>query len=51
MYVEWRCLINLYNTRDNAYDFEDLYNNPERLFLQGKCDDVVREIVDDVGWT
>lgn len=28
-----KVLINMENTRLNAYDFDDLYNNPERLFL------------------
>ena len=46
-----KVLINMHNTRDEGYDFDDLYNNPERLFIQGKCDQVVRKLVDDIGWT
>ena len=44
-------LINLNNTAVEGYDFEDLYNNPERLFLQGYCDEVIQKLVDDVGWS
>ena len=35
-------LINLHNTEEQGYEFEDLYDNPERLFLKGKCDDTIQ---------
>ena len=28
----------------------DKKKHPRRLFLQGKCDDIVRKLVNDVGW-
>lgn len=46
-----KVLINLQNTKEaSGWDFEDLYNHPERLFLKGKCDDIIQSIVKDVGW-
>ena len=32
-------------------DFDNLVHHPERLLLQGKCDDVCKKLVDDIGWT
>ena len=46
-----KVLINLQNTAAAAWDFEDLYNHPERLWLQGKCDDIIQKIVVDAGWS
>ena len=43
-------LMNLTNTKDNSYDFEDLLENPHWLFLQGKCDDTVIKLCKDLGW-
>ena len=37
-----KVLINLENTRKTSeYDFNDQYTHPERLFLKGKCDEVI----------
>ena len=36
-----KVLINLNNTATEGYDFEDLANFPERLYLEGKCDDTI----------
>ena len=44
-----KVLINLENTDFSGYDFKTKYK-PERLFLQGKCDDVVTKISKDCGW-
>ena len=38
-----RVLINLENTVSGGYDF-DTITHPERLFLQGKCDEVLEEL-------
>ena len=46
-----KVLINMENTDMNDYDFDDLKNHPERLFLQGKCDEILQKIVNEVGWT
>lgn len=43
-------LINLQNCESEGFDFEDIYERPERLFLQGYCDDVIKKIAKDVGW-
>lgn len=45
-----RVLINLENTSEAGYDFDDLYDNPERLFLKGTADATIRRICKDVGW-
>lgn len=45
-----KVLINLENTDYSGYDFVSKYN-PERLFLKGKCDDVVTKICKDLGWS
>ena len=44
-------LINLENLEHNGFDFEDFFEHPERIFLQGKCDDVILKLCKDVGWT
>ena len=44
-----KVLINLENT-DHFYDFDNQEKYPERLFLKGKCDEVIQKIVNDVGW-
>ena len=33
-----------------GFDFCDQEMNPERLFLEGKSDDVVQKIIDDCEW-
>ena len=47
-----KVLINLENTKSTLpdYDFDNLYSYPERLFLKGKCDDIIQSIVKDAGW-
>ena len=42
--------MNLENTTSAGYDFEDVLNNPERLFLRGKCDETILKICKEVGW-
>lgn len=46
-----KVLINLENTNENGFDFEDPVDYPERLFLRGKCDDIIWKLVEDIGWT
>ena len=43
-------LINLSNCESEGFDFEDLYEYPERLLLKGYCDEVVQKLAKDVGW-
>lgn len=45
-----KVLINLTNNDMQGFDFCDQEMNPERLFLEGKCDDVVQKIIDDCEW-
>ena len=45
-----KVLINMENTDFSGYDFKTKYQ-PERLFLQGKCDDIAVKICKDCGWT
>jgi hypothetical protein len=45
-----RVLINMENTKEAGFDFEDLENHPERLFLNGKCDDTLAKLCKDLGW-
>jgi NAD-dependent histone deacetylase SIR2 len=44
-------LINLQNTAESGYEFDDAYEWPSRLWLEGKCDEVIREICEYCGWT
>lgn len=44
-----KVLINMENTDYSGYDFKNKMN-PERLFLKGKCDDIVVKITKDCGW-
>ena len=46
-----RVLINLENTIASGFDFEDLYKYPSYLFLKGRCDEVIHQLVNDVGWS
>ena len=42
-------LLNMENTKDTGgQDFTEKGRN--KLFLQGKCDEIVRQIVADCGW-
>lgn len=45
-----KVLINLTDNADHGFPFDDKKNFPERLFYQGKCDDVISEIVKSCGW-
>jgi NAD+-dependent protein deacetylase sirtuin 2 len=42
-------LINLENTEE--FDYDDILEYPERLFLKGYCDEIIKKLVKDVGWT
>ena len=44
-----KVLINMENTWASGFDFKTK-KMPERLFLQGKCDDIVVKISKDCGW-
>jgi len=44
-----KVLFNMENTKDTGgYDFTEKGRN--KLFLQGKCDEIVRQLVADCGW-
>jgi len=43
-----KVLINM--TKTENYDFDNKELHPERIFLQGKCDEVVAKISKDCGW-
>ena len=43
-----KVLINM--TKIQAYDFDSVVYFPNRLFLEGKCDDVIEKLVVDCGW-
>ena len=43
-----KVLINMEMTEN--YEFDDKKHYPERIFLQGKCDDTVAKISKDCGW-
>jgi NAD+-dependent protein deacetylase SIR2 len=45
-----KVLINLENTKNSGYDFDEKEKYPNRLFMQGKCDDVIKEIAAECGW-
>jgi len=45
-----KVLINLENTDLVGYDFDDKHLHPERLFLQGHCQDIILEIAEECGW-
>ena len=44
-----KVLINLENTASAGYDFDNKEKHPMRLFLKGKCDDVVQNICKECG--
>ena len=44
-----KVLINLHNTHQTGFNF-DSKEFPERLFLQGKCDDLAMKIAEDCEW-
>lgn len=43
-------LINLENTADNGFEFDDAEKFPERLLLKGRAQQTVQEIVEACGW-
>lgn len=43
-------LINMDNTATAGFDFLDPENHPMRIFLQGKCDETIANIVNHCGW-
>lgn len=45
-----RVLMNLENTAESGYDFANPEKYPERLWLNGKCDDTIRTICKQLGW-
>ena len=45
-----KVLWNLENTEEHEFDFEDLKEWPNRLYMHGKCDDTVWQLCKDVGW-
>jgi hypothetical protein len=45
-----KVLINMTNTATAGFDFEDPEKFPNRLLVQGKCDEVVQDICEKVGW-
>lgn len=45
-----KVLINMENTDYSGFEFNDQEKYPNRLFLQGKCDDVINQICEEVGW-
>lgn len=42
-------LINLADTK-MSFRFKDTYNHPDRLFLEGKCDEIIAKLMKDIGW-
>ena len=42
-----RVLINPRNTTESGFDFENVYENPERLFLEGDVDHVIGQLIKD----
>ena len=46
-----RVLINLQNLEHNFFDFDNLLESPERLLLQGRAQETIQKLCEDVGWT
>ena len=46
-----KVLINMENTAAQGYDFDDSKTYPNRLFIEGKCDEVVQKLLGDCEWT
>lgn len=36
--------------RKHGFDFQDLENKPNRLYIEGKCDETLAQLCRDVGW-
>jgi len=45
-----KVLINMENTSASGFDF-DSEEYPNRLFLEGKCDEIIQKLLDDCEWT
>lgn len=45
-----KVLINMTDTAEHGFPFDDKKKYPERLFYQGKCDEIIQEIVNAAGW-
>ena len=45
-----KVLINMTDTKEHGFPFNDKKNFPERYFYEGKCDELVQEIVEACGW-
>jgi NAD-dependent histone deacetylase SIR2 len=45
-----KVLINLTDNKEHGFPFDDKKGFPERFWYEGKCDEVVREIVEACGW-
>lgn len=43
-------LINLENTHTEGFDYDDILEHPERIWLKGYCDDIIKKLAKDVGW-
>ena len=44
-------LMHLENTKKAAgIDFHDAPDHPNRIFLKGKCDEIVTQLAKDCGW-
>lgn len=46
-----KVLINLENTLEHGFEFDNQEKYPRRLFIKGKCDDVVQEIAEYCGFS
>lgn len=45
-----KVLINLNNTSDQGFEFDDAEKFPERLFLSGRSQETIKEIAEACGW-
>merc|ERR1711988_1976804 len=45
-----KVLINMQNTAENGFDFDDAEKFPERLILKGKSQVTIQEIAEACGW-
>ena len=45
-----KILMNLENTDQEGFDFQDIENHPGRLFIKGYCDETVSKLIKDIGW-
>ena len=45
-----KVLINLNNTDESGFEFDNPEKYPERLLLQGRSQDIIKEIAEACGW-